>query len=580
MFTLYKRLFSYIPNYQYLAYLAILLSSLSSALMVMSLYFIYVFLTDLISLGQQGQAFSQALLIVFLMIMASFLYVGSGLISHLVAFRLETNLRKKGIDGLLQSNFSFFSQSSSGKIRKIIDDNAAETHGLVAHLIPDIAGVITTPLLILLLSLFINPYLTLLLFLLVFIGSWLVKDMTGQVELMERYSQALENLNSATVEYVRGIQVIKIFKTSVDSFRALSKAIDSYSRDALNYSFSCRRAYVLFQVLFVVYILFVLTGLLLFVPLAGQLVLLPQILFLFSVLGLLFTCFMKVMYVSMYQYKSAQVLDKIENLYADMTKDRVYQGEEEDLAEASIEFRKVSFAYPDSPAVIKDLSFSLAAKKVYALVGSSGSGKSTLARLLAGFYQPSSGQILLGGKPLESYRQEALMEQVSFVFQEARLFKMSIFDNVQIGKPSASRDQVLKALEEAGCQDILAKFPQREETLIGSKGVHLSGGEKQRIALARAILKDPKLLILDEASASTDLNNEYKIQQAFARLIKDKTVLIIAHRLPSIKGVDEILLMEQGQIVERGSHDFLMEKAGRYCILQELYAQASEWRVL
>ena len=580
MFAIYKRLFSYLPNYQYLAYLAIFLSALSSALMVTSLYLIYQLLVLLLGSVDSAQSLNQSLIIVLVMIAGSVCYVGSGLLAHIVAFRLETNLRKKGIDGLMQSNFAFFNQTSSGKVRKIIDDNAAETHGLVAHLIPDLAGVLTTPILILGLSFLISPYLAVLLLILIFLGALLVKDMTGRVELMELYAQALEDLNSATVEYVRGIQVIKIFKTSVESFRALSQAIDDYSRHALSYSFSCRRAYVLFQALFASYILLVLLGFVFFLSPASQLALLPQLLFLFSVIGLLFTCFMKVMYVSMYQYKSLAVLDKIESLYADMTKDKVYQGQESELTEASIEFRAVSFAYPDSPALIEDLSFFLEPNRVYALVGASGSGKSTIARLIAGFYKPSSGQVLLGGKPLETYQEKGLMQQVSFVFQEARLFKLSIFDNVQLGNPQASRAQVMEALDLACCQDILAKFPQGADTLIGSKGVHLSGGEKQRIALARAILKDPKLIILDEASASTDLNNEYKIQQAFARLIKGKTVVIIAHRLSSIRGVDEILLIEEGKIKERGSHDFLEQEGGRYQALQELYTQASEWRVL
>ena len=579
MFAAYKRLFSYIPQKKYLAYLAILLSALSSLLIVGALYFLYLFLREtLLELGSAA-ALNHAVLIVLMMIAGSLLYMGSGLLAHMVAFRLETNLRKKGIDGLMGSNFAYFDGAASGKIRKIIDDNAAETHTIVAHLIPDNAGVIVGPLTVVLLAFLIDPLIGFLVLLLIALGAWLIKGMIGDVSLMRLYAETLENLNSATVEYVRGMQVIKIFKTSVDSFKALSQAIRKYSETALNYSFTCRAAYVGFQVLFASYIVFVIVGFLFFLPADQHLALLPQFLFLFSAAGLLFTSFMRVMYVRMYQYKALDVLDKMEQLYTDMTADRVYQGEDQQLADGSIEFENVSFAYEEGQPVLENLSFKLEPDRVYALVGLSGSGKSTIAKLIAGFYKADSGRILLGGQPIESYSQESVMEQLAFVFQQSKLFKMSIFDNVRLGRPDASREEVMEALDLACCQDILDKFPEREATQVGAQGVHLSGGEKQRIAIARAILKDAKIVILDEASASTDVNNEYQIQQAFAHLIENKTVIIIAHRLSSIRGVDEILVIDQGRIAERGSDEELSAQQGLYQHLKELYASADKWRV-
>ncbi|MBP2620021.1 ABC transporter ATP-binding protein [Streptococcus panodentis] len=579
MFSVYKKLFSYIPDRKGLAYLAIFFSALSAMLMAGALYYLYEFLRGLLLSGNTASAAAYALVIVSMMLAGSLLYMTSGVLAHMVAFRLETNLRKRGIDGLMASNFAFFGTSSSGKIRKIIDDNAAETHTIVAHLIPDNVGVVVTPLMIVGLAFVIQPLMGFLLLLLIAIGAWQVKGMVGKPELMSLYAATLENLNSATVEYVRGMQVIKIFKTSVASFKALSQAIQAYSETALQYSFTCRRAYVSFQVLFASYILLLISAFAFLLPEREQLHLLPQFLYLFSVIGLLFTCFMRVMYLGMYQYKAVEVIDKIEQLYQQMTENKVYQGSEEELIDGSLAFQEVSFGYEEDQLILDRLSFRLEANKVYALVGASGSGKSTIAKLMAGFYKAGSGQILLGQKPIESYSQEAAMRQIAFVFQQSKLFKLSIYDNVRLGRPEASREEVMRALDLACCQDILDKFPDREETQIGAEGVHLSGGEMQRLAIARAILKDARLLILDEASASTDVNNEYQIQQAFARLMENKTVIIIAHRLSSIRGVDEILVIDQGRIVERGRDQDLSEKSGLYRRLKELYASADEWRV-
>ncbi|MDO4666750.1 MAG: ABC transporter ATP-binding protein [Streptococcus sp.] len=579
MFTTYKRLFSYIPEQKMWAYLAIVISSLSSLSLVAALYYIYQFLQKIIFFQDFRSGSFYALIVATLMVTSSITYVLSGLVSHKVAFRLETNLRKKGIDGLMSSNFAFFDDSASGKVRKIIDDNAAETHSIVAHLIPDNAGAITAPLAILILSFLINPIIALILIFLIGISAILIKKLVGDTNLMFHYSEALENLNGATVEYVRGMQVIKLFKTSIQSFKALHQAIQNYSKIALKYAFSCRSAYVWFQVLFASYILVLITFFVFFFPVEQQKYYLAQFLFLFSVIGLIFSSFMRVMYVSMYWHKAKNVIDKIENLYEEMTSNKVYQGENRELSDSSIEFRDVSFGYEKDLPIIQHLSFSLKPNKVYALVGSSGSGKTTIAKLIAGFYKADSGQVLLGGKPIESYSQEGIMTELAFVFQVSRLFKISIFENVQMGNPKASYEEVMKALELACCQDILDKFPQREQTVIGASGVHLSGGEMQRLAIARAILKDAKIIILDEASASTDVVNEYQIQQAFSNLIENKTVLIIAHRLSSIRGVDEILLIKQGSIIARGSDEALSQESTEYQHLKKLYASANEWRV-
>ncbi len=578
MIKVYKKLFSYVPEFKYLAYLAILLAALSTVFTIGAFYDMYLFLNHLIVQNNATNIAHYAKTFVGFMMTGIGIYLISGLLTHIVAFRLETNLRKKGIDALSQSNFAYFDTHTSGYIRKTIDDNAAETHTIVAHLIPDNTTSVMTLLLLVLATFAVNVYLGLALILLAVVALLQIKQMMGNAEFMDAYMKALEKMNSETVEYVRGIQVIKIFKTSVQSFKALYTAIKSYSDYALNYSFSCRTAFIIFQVMFATYATLIVPIYLYFVPRSQQLALLPKFIFFYFAVGLLYVTFMRIMYVFMYQYKGSVSAEKIETLYNDMTSHRVALGDGELLENGNIIFDHVSFGYEDQK-VIDNLSFELEENKVYAFVGSSGSGKSTIAKLIAGHYRVDSGSIKLGGKPIESYSQDALMRQIAFVFQQSKLFKMSIFDNVKIGNPNASDEEVMKALELASCEEILDKFPEREQTMIGSKGVYLSGGEKQRIAIARAILKDAKIVILDEASASTDVNNEYQIQKAFANLIAHKTVIIIAHRLSSIKGVDDILVIDKGQIIERGNSNELLEKGGKYKAFSDLYASANEWRV-
>ncbi|WP_206282024.1 ABC transporter ATP-binding protein [Streptococcus sp. KCJ4932] len=574
----YKKLFSYVPEFKYLAYLAILLAALSTVFTIGAFYDMYLFLNHLIVQNNATNIAHYAKTVVGFMMTGIGIYLISGLLTHIVAFRLETNLRKKGIDALSQSNFAYFDTHTSGYIRKTIDDNAAETHTIVAHLIPDNTTSVMTLLLLVLATFAVNVYLGLALILLAVVALLQIKQMMGDAEFMDAYMKALEKMNSETVEYVRGMQVIKIFKTSVQSFKALYTAIKSYSDYALNYSFSCRTAFIIFQVMFATYATLIVPIYLYFVSKSQQLTLLPKFIFFYFAVGLLYVTFMRIMYVFMYQYKGSVSAEKIETLYNDMTSQRVALGDEELLENGNIIFDHVSFGYEDQK-VIDNLSFELEENKVYAFVGSSGSGKSTIAKLIAGHYRVDSGSIKLGGKPIESYSQDALMRQIAFVFQQSKLFKMSIFDNVKIGNPNASDEEVMKALELASCEEILDKFPEREQTMIGSKGVYLSGGEKQRIAIARAILKDAKIVILDEASASTDVNNEYQIQKAFANLIAHKMVIIIAHRLSSIKGVDDILVIDKGQIIERGNSNELLEKGGKYKAFSDLYALANEWRV-
>lgn len=575
----YKKLFAYAKEKVYMGYIAILFSSISVILTIWGYYFIYRFLYNLIVQNNYIAAEEYALKIAVLLTVGALIYLASSMFSHILGFRLETNLRKRGIDGLSEASFRFFDQNPSGKIRKIIDDNASQTHKIVAHLIPDNAQAFLTPILAILLGFIISIKIGIVLLVLTILGGFILSSMMGEKEFMKIYQESLANLSAETVEYVRGMQVVKVFGASVESFKALYSAIKNYSKYAYEYSLSCRRPYVIYQLLFFGIIAILLPPTVYALDKFNDMnSILVELLMIMFLSGVLFVSFMRIMWVGMYIFQGNYAVDTLEALYDDMQKDKINHGKFEEFKNFDIEFDDVSFGYSDK-MVIENLSFRLEEGKIYALVGSSGSGKSTIAKLISGFYNVDKGNIKIGGIPLSEYSKEAIIKNISFVFQEAKLFKTSIYENVALAKKDAAYEEVMQAMRLAGCESIIEKFADAENTVIGSKGVYLSGGEKQRIAIARSILKDSNIIIMDEASASIDPDNEYELQKAFKNLMKDKTVIMIAHRLSSISNVDEILVLEEGKIVERGTDKDLMSKDSRYKELQEMYSIANEWRV-
>ena len=520
-----------------------------------------------------------SLWVVILWIARGAIAITAILLSHFLGFRLESNLRIAGLYKLFEASFSFYDKNNSGQIRKIIDDNAGNTHKTVAHLIPDNVTALLTPIGMLAFIFVIDYRLGLLLAAACIIGVFQHKQMFSSPELMNNFSQALERMSAATVEYVRGIQVIKLFRVSVSYYKALMESIHEYRKNVYAYSQSCRRPYVGFQVLFN-------SLYLLCIPFAAFLVLrgeeaslvLAKLVFFCLFSGVVMSSFMAVMFAGYDNHGARLTIDRLEELMGKMEEEALIHGNLERMDKFDIEFSKVSFKYGET-FVLEDFDLRLEENKTYALVGASGSGKSTIAKLISGFYPVNGGEILIGGKNVGDFSEKTLQENIAFVFQHSKLFKTTIYENVRIGNPKATREEVLEALKAARCEDILNKFPEREETVIGAKGVHLSGGEIQRVAIARAILKDAKIIILDEASAATDPENEYEIQRAFSNLIRGKTVIMIAHRLSAITNVDEILLVEKGKILERGSHASLMAQQGRYKALQDMYVRSNEWRI-
>lgn len=575
----YKKMFKYVPESKVNGYISIIMSAISAFVLVYGYYLMFECLNELIVNANFENAKLYAIRIVIYFTLSAILYLVSGLFSHMLAFRLETNLRKKGIDGLMDASFRFFDLNASGFIRKTIDDNAAKTHTAVAHMLPDNTQAALVPILSLILSFAVSVRVGIIILVLSISCALLLKGMMGNGEFMKLYQASLDKLSAETVEYIRGMQVVKIFGTKVESFKSLYTAIMDYSKYAYQYSLSCKKPYVLYQWIFLGIIAivsipsaFFLTGL------EEPKFVAVEFIMVFLLSGVMMVSFMKIMWAGMNIFNAGYAVKTLEELYDKMKVDKLCYGQRNIFENFNIEFENVTFSYNENK-VLENVSFSLDEKKSYALVGHSGSGKSTIAKLLSGFYKVDSGVIKIGGYPLESYTKEAVVEAISFIFQDSKLFKKSIYENVSLADKNATREEVLNAMKLAGCDEIINKFPNKENTIIGSKGVYLSGGEKQRIAIARAILKKSNIIIMDEASASIDSDNEYELQKAFKNLMKDKTVIMIAHRLTSIKSVDEILVLEDGKIVERGNSKQLLEKNGLYHKLFALYNSANDWRV-
>ncbi len=501
--------------------------------------------------------------------------------SHLAAFSLETRLREKGIKNLVNASNTFFDTHQSGEVRKIIDNNVEQTHMSVAHLIPDHTAAIITPILLLILVFNIDLYLGIFFVIIVLISMFLLYKMSGEKDFTIAYMKKSDELNGQAVEYVRGLPVVKIFNAPLIGFKKLYRTINDYRDMVYEYSMSCRLPFVSFQW---VLNIFIITPIFIAIYMvkngADPYLWSAKILFFTLFMGLFFSDLMKIMYVGLYNVEANTAVDNLESLFDEMKDNAITYGNDEFIENCSIEFKNVSFSYDKKTKVIDNLSFKLDQDKVYALVGPSGGGKSSIAKLISALYPIDSGEILIGNKNIYSYKRETLMDNIGMVYQNPKLFQgISIFENVKLAKKDSSEKEVYDALKLAKCDQFIDRFEDGYDSIIGASGVNLSGGEIQRVSIARIFLKDPKVIILDEASAAADPENEYELQQAFKSLMEGKTVIMIAHRLSSIRGVDEILVVEDGNIIERGSHDYLMEKEARYKQFVDLYDEANQWRI-
>ena len=497
--------------------------------------------------------------------------------SHLAAFKTLYKLKLTFTNHIAGLPMGFHTENSTGKVRKIVDENIEKIEGFIAHQLPDIIGSFATPIVVLII-LFIFDWRLGLATLVPIILLYILQSIymgSKSMKFIKIYQDSLEEMNNSAVEYVRGISVVKAFSQTVYSFRKFYDSIKRYGDFALAYTKSFKTGFVMFlTVLNHIYVILIPVIILIFGGTDDYVKFAMSALF-YLIFSVAITApFLKLMYVSQ---RSRQIADGIKRMDKILNVKPLPETKNPKTANGfDITFDNVSFSYSESEALHK-VNFTANQGEVTALVGPSGSGKSTIAHLIPRFYDVADGGIKIGGVDIRDMSSDYLMSIVSFVFQDVFLFQQSILDNIKIGDKDASREDVIAAAKAAQCHEFIEKLPSGYDTVIGTNNIHLSGGEKQRIVIARAILKNAPIIVLDEATAFADPENEHKIQLAFEQLMKDKTVIIIAHRLSTVRGADNIVVVDEGEIVEQGKHDALVKSGGRYSHMWEQYTASMSW---
>lgn len=556
-------------------------SALSTILSLMPYVFIWLIIRELFGENNYSKINIYSFYAVLSAILGIAIYFLALSLSHLAAFRAEVEIRRKSMKKILQMPLGFFDQNTSGKIRKIIDENAGITHSFLAHQMPDLAGTVITPLFILA-SLFIFDWkLGISCLIPVSFAILIMKMMMGKKgqHFMKLYMDSLEEMNTEAVEYVRGIPVVKVFQQTVYSFKNFHESITRYKNYVGEYTNMWENPMSAYIVIINSFVFFLVpVGIILINNQGNKGYIILNIIFYVLTTPLMGRCIMRSMYLNQALWQADEAIKRIENLSDFETLKMPELIKSSSLCD--IEFKNVVFKYPGAlQNAVDNVSFKIKEGETFALVGPSGSGKSTIAKLLPRFWDTAQGEIKIGGVNIKDYDQKILMDKISFVFQNTKLFKGSILENIRYGNPKASYKDIDDAINLAQCREIVDKLPLGLDTVIGAEGVYLSGGEQQRIALARAILKDAPIIVLDEATAFADPENEYLIQKALHKLTEGKTVLMIAHRLASVKNVDTILLIDKGKVVEKGKHKELLDEKGTYEAMWKEYNEAVHWQI-
>lgn len=508
------------------------------------------------------------------------IYFAALMCTHIAAFRAARNIRKGAMSHVLTLPLGFFAGNQSGRLRKIIDDNAGLTEDLLAHKLPDLAATAVTPIAaIILLFLFDWRMGLLCLLTMVLALSSMCMMMTGKnAGFFHRYQREIERMSGEAVEYVRGIPVVKMFQQTVCSFKAFYAAIQDYSNLASQYAMSCRLGQTCFLTAINGTFALLIPAALLLASTGDVRLVLVNFVFYALFAPACGAMINRLMYMSEAVMQADEAVGHLDEILGQQSMKAPQTGKQPERAEVT--FDHVTFTYPgDQRPALQDVSFTVRPGQVVAMVGPSGGGKTTAASLIPRFWDADQGRVLVGGADVRELDGQALMRYVAFVFQDTRLLKQSLLENIRAARPEATREQVLAAAHAAQCDDILQKLPRGLDTVVGAKGVYLSGGEAQRVALARAILKDAPIVVLDEATAFADPENELQIQKAFDEVIRGKTVLIIAHRLSTVQNADNILVLDHGKVVEQGSHAQLLERRGVYRAMWADYQRSARWKV-
>ena len=576
-----SRLFEYAGNYKYLTILSWVLSAVSAWIALVPFYYIWRIIKEVLAVvpdysqAQNLKGYGWAA--VGFALLSMIIYVGSLMCSHVAAFHVQAEMRSQMMHHIVTLPMGFMDSEGSGKIRKIINESSEATETYLAHQLPDQTGAYATPVGLLVLLLVFDWRLGLLSLIPVVAAFLIMGSMTGEKmqQKMKEYQNALEEMSSEAVEYVRGIPVVKTFGQSVFSFKRFQTSIKNYEKWTISYTKDLRMPMVLYTTIInAVFSVLIATA---FFFTASDAYLL-NLLFYIIITPIITVTLNKIMFASENQMIVSDALERIDGIL-----DRQPLPETKDgraMKDSSVTFENVSFRYENaSKDALHQISLQIKDGEHMAFVGPSGGGKTTLASLAARFFDTTEGTVRIGGVDVRDIPSEKLMEKVSFVFQDSKLLKMSIYDNVRMGKKDATREEVLQALKDAQCEDIIAKMPNGIDTVIGSKGTYVSGGEAQRLSIARAMLKAAPILILDEATAFADPDNEAKVQAAFSRLSEGKTVIMIAHRLSSVVDADRICVLKDGEIREMGTHKDLVANGGSYAHMWEAYNQSVCWKV-
>ena len=509
------------------------------------------------------------------------LYFSALMLSHLSAFRIETNMRRTAMERLMHVPLGFFDTQNTGRMRKIIDEDSSQTHTFVAHILPDVAGSVVAPIGIIILLLAVDWQLGIAAMVPIVCAFGIMGYMMNPKnnDFQRMYLDAQEKMSAEAVEYVRGIPVVKVFQQTVFSFKRFHDSIINYRDLVIRYTLLWRTPMSAYTIAINAFaFLLVPTGIIL-IGHGGETAIIVSDMVLYVLIAPIIAAnVMKAMHLSQNLFLANEAVDRLEKLTA--TPPLPESSEPEKAAAFDVSLRNVSFRYEAAERdAVSHIDLDIPQGKTVALVGASGSGKTTIARLIPRFWDVREGSLKIGGVDVRHMDKATLMRNVSFVFQNTRLFKTSILENIRYGNPDATIEQVNRAVDLSQSREIIERLPQGLNTVIGAEGTYLSGGEQQRIVLARAILKDAPIVVLDEATAFADPENEHLIRQAFAHLTRGKTVLMIAHRLTTVQDADNIVVVDNGRIAEQGTHQQLMEQATLYYKMWNEYQKSVAWKL-
>lgn len=580
-----SQLMGYAGGHKYLTYLSLLLSAVSAILALFPFVFLFFIIREVIEVSpnyaQATNIVRNGWMAVLFALVSILIYITGLMCSHLSAFRIAGNIRKALMAHIAKLPLGFIGEMGSGKIRRIVNDSSAATETYLAHQLPDMAAAITTPVCMIVMLFLFDWRFGLVSLLPIVLGFASMFKMTGpgMAKDMKDYMDALADMNNEAVEYVRGVPVVKTFGQTVHSFKRFKGSIDNYYKYCIGYCKKCRPPMLLYTVFinsafaFLIVLALILAG---DGPVAQPILL--NFIFYVIFTPIIATAMSKVMYMS---ENGMIVADALSRIHSILDVEPLPEPRSSKVpTDNDITLENVTFRYAGGTSdALHDVTIRVGAGETVALVGPSGGGKTTVAGLISRFWDVTGGAIQIGGVNVKDIPKETLMDTVAYVFQDSRLLKTSILENVRLSRPNASRQEVERVLHEAQCDDIIAKLPQGIDTVIGTKGMYLSGGEQQRLAIARVMLKNAPILILDEATAFADPENEALVQRAFERLSKEKTVIMIAHRLTTIKNADRIFVLREGHVEECGTHDSLMAGGGLYAKMWRDYQTSVSWKV-